>query len=257
MDPRVEALMAQGYPEDVAKQMVASGADAQMSNPFPWLGTLNALNSATGGINPSAPLTLNATGNGTATTPVTGTTDGITPEIQALLDEGYNLAEAKQILEQRAAKASGETFTLGDKNTNGKEIADPYALSNMFANAGAGIGLDQAAFGLGRAIGSEKGTNKTLNIIGNAGKLTLGLTRGVASGLGQMKASQYAQDEYERKIQEGTGRTTYTPAPQYDNTNYTGGNSYGEEGGVMGKTLPLKEFFKNGGFKKPGFKKLM
>lgn len=253
MDEEIKNLIAQGYPPDVAKKMVESGGYSTMTNPYPWLGTLSTLNGS-GTTNPTPQLSFGDTGT---VAPATGTTDSeITPELQALLDQGYNLEEAKQILEQRKAEKSGETFTFGAENTSSNGIADPTALVNMFANAGTGIGLDQAAFGLGRAIGSENGTNKTLNIIGNAGKLALGTARGIASGLGQMKASQYAQDYYDKKIQEGTGRTTYTAAPQSGNTNYTGGYSY-EEGGTKGKTPPLKDFLKSGGFKKPGFKKLM
>jgi len=184
------------------------------------------------------------------------------PELQQYLDQGYNLEEAKQLLgSQNYGPNAEETAARILKTTDGpmnieQDDGDPNALGNILNTAGAGVSLEQAAYGLGRSIGSEKGAAKTLGIVGNAGKLVMGTARGVASGLGAMKKSQYVQDYYDKKSQEAD-RSNYVAAAQTANTNTTGGRSFGEDGGIQGKTLPLKAFLKNGGFKKPGYKKLM
>ena len=247
-DNPVDILISQGYPREVAQQMVDSGTYDKMVNPLPTLPNLVG-SPLGGGVNQTSDLT----GTGAAT-------GEVSPEIQQLLDQGYNLEEAEQLMASGnyAPNAVGEAEERILKTTDGPNVlsqdqGDPNALSNLLGSAGAGVSLEQAAYGLGSSLGAEKGTAKTLGIIGNAGKLALGTVRGIASGLGKMKKDQYVQDYYNKKSKE----VTYTAAPQAENVNYLGGSSYGEEGGIQGKTLPIKAFLKNGGFKKTGYKKLM
>ena len=144
---------------------------------------------------------------------------------------------------------------MGEQNK--KDPIDLGAFMNTVGNAGAGVSLEQAAYGLGSSIGTG-GTAGALGAVGNAGKLILGTARGVAAGLGQARRNKYIQDYYDKKkLEAETGSDTYTPAPQAGNVNYMGGNSYGKDGGIKGETMPLKNFLKSGGFAKPGFKHLI
>lgn len=242
MDPAVETLIAQGYPPEVAQRMVESGAYSAMTNPLQNLPNLmGGPSGATPQLNQQVP-----------------------DNLQYYTDQGYNIEEAEQL-------AASENYSLGNEeapvdtakrriggNTNAGQPSDIQPLLGAIGNAGAGVSLEGAAHSLGRAIGAEKGAARTVSIIGSAGKLALGTARGIASGLGQMKRNRYVQDYYDKKrIEEMTDSDNYTPAPQSGNVNYLGGNSYGEQGGIQGETLPLKSFLKSGGFKKTGFKKLM
>lgn len=241
MDP-VEVLITQGYLPNVAQQMVDLGLYDQMQNQLPLL--------------------PNLTGN-------VGSETGeqVPLELQPYIDQGYNLEEAAQLAASQNYSLDNQTTptdeakkllntTEGAGTVNQNQGDSGELLGNVLATAGTGISLEEAAYGLGESIGAEKGPAKTLGIIGNAGKLTLGLARNIGSGLGRMKRDQYVQDYYEETARKAK-RDNYTPAPQAGNVNYLGGQSYGEEGGIKGETLPLKAFLKGGGFKKPGFKKLM
>jgi len=178
---------------------------------------------------------------------------GTSPEIQAFIDQGYNLEEATQLSQSNTFSQTGETpETSDDVGATGNGL-------NSVLDFGAAINgsndLETSAQGLGEAIGSEKGSpGRGLAIAGNAGKLLFSGARNVASGIGRSKRSQYIEDfNNKKKLEE---RNTYTAAPQTQNTNYLGGNSYGEKGGTKGKNLPLKNHFSNKGFRKPGYKKL-
>lgn len=246
MDP-IQTLISQGYPPDVAKKMVESGMFDKMNNPLPTLPNL------TGGI-------------GTGVNTGIGAGEQIPPELQQYIDQGYNLEEARQLHASRNPNINKEDSStdLNQKLLKTIETAvpdniqqgDQLDFGSMLDTAGSGVSLEKAANVLGQSIGAEKGPDKTLGIIGGTGKLAFGLGRSIAGGIGQAKKNRYVQDYYE-DLEAESLRDNYTLAPQTGSVNYLGGNSYGEDGGIKGKTLPLKEFLKSGGFKKKGFKKLM
>ncbi len=93
-----------------------------------------------------------------------------------------------------------------------------------------GTDFSSELFTLGRALGTEKGTNgRGLAIAGASGSLLFGAARNVASGIGYAKTNEYVNDWY-RDQQFGAPSRNYTPAPQYQNTNTLGG-FYAEDGG--------------------------
>lgn len=240
-DP-IATLMSQGYPENIAQQMVSSGVNETMQQPTLDFGQIGQAFGGSGG----AP-TLPGLG---------GDSEAVNPELQSLLDQGYTLEEATQLMQspnynpQKANEANAGPLLGKDEQEMGMTPQSTGAgLLDFASNAGTGVSLDQAAQGLGQSIGS----GNPLGIAANAGKLVIGGARQVLSGLGSAKRDKYIEEYYDKE----QNKNTYTAAPQSGNTNYLGGNSYGEDGGIQGETLPLKNFLTNKGFQKPGFKKLM
>jgi len=275
MEDKIQALILQGYPPDVARRMVESGQYDKMITPvsFP---------SIDGTKLPRLDFSTPTTQIGAGTT--------VDPSIQAYLDKGYNAEEAMQLsqsknysttqgtttqqnpqnltsdnkdiqyfldkgytMEEATQLAQSATFGSERKENQMQKQEDfQNSLSGMFGNMGGGVSLEQAAYGLGHSIGDKD----PLGIIANSGKLLLGGARTFTSGLGQGKREQYMEEYQRMKEQQGMGRDNYTAIPQTANTNYLGGMSYGEDGGMKGETLPLRDFFKNKGFINPKFKKL-
>lgn len=256
-DP-IHILTAQGFPPDLARRMVESG-DYEHLIQSPTLDFSQLGGTGIGGF------------SGSTSSALSGINDtGSDTRIQMLLDQGYNMEEAQQLL--ASENFTPDKMTERTEGTGATDLATPGGGINQFTNLppiGGGISLDSAAFGLGQSLGSEKGIGRGIGIVANASKIALGSARNILSGLGQAKRNQHIQDFLNKKRQEGTGRTTFTPAPQAANVNYLGGQSYGEDGGihkegqigypdggVKGETLLLKDFLTNKGFTKPGFKKL-
>jgi hypothetical protein len=280
MEEKIQALILQGYPPEVARKMVETGGYDQM-------------------IMSGNPLVMNGIGlpplNFSASASQTGERSIIDPAIQSFLDKGYTLEEATQLsrsknysnvqemstqnptgqqipqnptsddkdiqyflnkgytMEEATQLAQSVTFGSEREEDKLKKQEDfQNSVAGMFGAMGNGVSLEQSAYGLGHSIGDKD----TLGIIANSGKLILGGARTFASGLGQGKREQYMEEYQRKKEQQGMGRDNYTAVPQTSNTNYLGGMSYGEDGGMKGETLPLRDFFKNKGFVKPKFRKL-
>lgn len=100
--------------------------------------------------------------------------------------------------------------------------------SQLFGSMGVGVSLDSALFNIGRfgAMDSDV-SGRNLGLIGSIGKTLTSGARSIASGAGFSKRNEFVKDYYRDEQKD----VQYTPSPQYQNNNYTGGYSFGKYGG--------------------------
>ena len=98
-----------------------------------------------------------------------------------------------------------------------------------FISAG-GSDVSSELYSLGRAIGAPAGSRgRMMTGIASAGAAAFDIARNIAGGIGFEKRNQYVKDWYANQQRQNS----FTPNPQYRNTNTVGGITYGQEGGEL------------------------
>lgn len=111
----------------------------------------------------------------------------------------------------------------GDEEWQNRMPAFPF----IFAG---GSDLSTELYSLGRAIGAPAGSRgRMMTGIASAGAAAFDIARNIAGGVGYEKRNQYVRDWYANQQRQNS----YTPNPQYTNTNTTGEIVYSQEGGEL------------------------
>lgn len=153
----------------------------------------------------------------------------------SLMKEGAITPEQAIQLEAEKAMNSGQPAITVDTNSPQPVPETTTSATNPLRNDIfpalnlAGSNLDTELYALGRGIGASKGTNgRGATIVGAGGAAALDIAGSIASGIGFERRNQMMRDFADEKMKE----INYTPAPQYQNENTTGGAVF-EKGGTF------------------------
>lgn len=124
---------------------------------------------------------------------------------------------------------SGQDMGMEQEITAGEEDWQNRTAGFPFIFAG-GSDLSTELYSLGRAIGAPAGSRgRMMTGISSAGAAAFDIARNIAGGIGFEKRNQYVRDWYANQQRQNS----FTPNPQYRNTNTVGGITYGQEGGEL------------------------
>lgn len=135
---------------------------------------------------------------------------------------------------QMRNEAGYDSTTAGEEwdkaNTGGSKMGANEFLNKLPFLSGTGTDIGTELFMTGNALGTDKGTpGRGLAIASGIGAAVLGGARAGLSGFALAKANE-TQAEWERKQLAKGRQGSYTPAPQYGNTNNLGGQMFAEGG---------------------------
>jgi hypothetical protein len=124
---------------------------------------------------------------------------------------------------------TGQGTGMGEEGVEGDEEWQNRMPAFPFIFAG-GSDVSSELYSLGRAIGAPAGSRgRMMTGIASAGAAAFDIARNIAGGIGFEKRNQYVKDWYANQQRQNS----FTPNPQYRNTNTVGGITYGQEGGEL------------------------
>lgn len=152
-----------------------------------------------------------------------------TPGVAPWAGQTENVDEKGRLLQQKNYRGQD---TSGIEGQNGNINSANDFMNNLPFLSGTGTDIGTELFMAGNALGSDKGTpGRGLGIVAGIGSAILGGARAGLSGYALAKANE-TQAEWQRKQLAKGRQGSYSPVPQYGNTNNLGGQSY-QDGGEI------------------------